>query len=169
MPTYPRLKIPSTNRIKIFRSIDDHFRADPQIRATVKVFQSWTGKGDDKTPASIDQTPWARLSILGSPQQYWASSTLLGTLIVQVDLAVGGYCLDDIDNLWGLFERSCYPADRTAALAWQAKLRSVGAHTGLITFSQPAIDRDPCEGALSGSGQLAIDYRFDTHPQSPGL
>lgn len=169
MPTYPKLRIPQTNRVKLFRAIDDHFRNDPTIKAVVRTFQSWQGDPSDKTPDSFAQSPGVRLSMFGGPQQFWASTTKLGTLVVVVELSVSGYCIDDLDNLWGLFERSCYPSDPATALAFQAKLRTAGAHTGLITFSAPAFDRTPGTGCLCGTGQFAIDYRFDTHPLSPGI
>lgn len=169
-PSNPKLRAPQTARVALFRLIDQQLRADAALRSAVKTFRSWQGEAGDRTEPSLQQAPWLRLSIAGGPVAPWAASTQLGTLAVRVELWVAGSCLDDLDNLWGLVERACYPADPAARLAFQARLRAAGAHTGQVRLQQPAFDPGPAgDDHLEGVAHLALDYRFDQNPAAPGL
>ena len=165
----PRLKLPTSNRIKIFRCLDVHFRADPKIRETFRVIRSWTGDSTDRIEHSSGQLPYASLSIRGGPQVQWASSTKMGDLTIDIVVATPGTCMDDLDNAWAAFERASYPRDATTRLALQDRLRTAGAHTGVIEFSSMAFDPRPESDYLVGSGSLSVAYRFDEHPTTPGI
>ncbi len=169
MPTNPALKLPTGTRVALFRVLDDALRRDATLRRVVKAFKSWRGEPDDRTPPSIGQCPWVRLSISGGAERWWACSTMMGLLIVDVELQVPGTCLDDLDNLWSAVERAMYPDTAALQNAFREKLTAAGAHTGLVHFLQPAFDTSPDDAdRLAGIGRLGIDYRFDAYRHSPG-
>jgi len=93
----------------------------------------------------------------------------MGDLVVDIIVATPGTCMDDLDNAWAAFERASYPRDATTRLALQERLRTAGAHTGVIEFSAMAFDPRPESDYLVGSGSLSVAYRFDEHPTTPGI
>lgn len=171
MAAEPKLRnLPPAYPTLLFRDVERQLRADPTCAAVVKTWRTWEGKPADKTPFSVEQAPWVRITPRMGPEEWWAASTMSGWQFSECEVAVEGTCLDDLLNLWGALQRACYPADATARNNFAARLRTDGAKTGLVKFSFPSVTNNPpAEGFTLGSGWVAVEYRFDTNPTAPGF
>ena len=163
MASEPKLRgLPEAVEVTLFRILDQTIRADPITRDQVKVFRSWEGKADDKTPPSTDQAPWVRLSMKGSAEKWWSSDSQTGALTVLVEIFVTGTCSDDIANLWFAIKRSLYPQDPVSRSAFVKRLTDAGAHKGLVEFTAPAYDAaGGDDGSFYATAALRVEYRVN--------
>ena len=163
MAADPRLRgLPEAVEVTLFRIIDQTIRADPIVRSQVKIIKSWEGSASDKIPPSIGQSPYVRLTPMGSPEQWWSSDSQIGSLTIFVEMMVEGSCSDDIANLWFAIKRSQYPSDLPSRNAYISRLQAAGAHKGILSFTAPAFDVDGGEdNKFHATAQMKIDYRVN--------
>ena len=162
-----KLKLPQSPRAAIFRVIDRQLRNDANLRRYVRdgSFRSWTGDPADNNAFTIAQMPSIRLTPTSNGEQFWANDSLLGTLLIEVEMHTAGLCWDDNDALWMAVQRALYPNNPAATEdAVQntliRALQAAGAHKGISDFSAGPIDKAPGEGdAFVGTGIIRIEYR----------
>lgn len=161
----PKLKFPVSPRTKVFRVIDRQIRTDKSLARYVRPesIKSWTGDPDDKQPFSIGQCPSIMLTPSTGPEQFWATEGMLGTLNINVDMAVTGSCWEDMDGFWYAIQSALYvPNDIAAQNAFVVALQQAGAHKGLCEFSAVVADPDGGEAdALIGRAVIRIEYRLN--------
>ncbi len=168
MSADPRLRLPQSPRVALFRKIDAVLRADPIVKGATKTFRSWQGRPEDRLPLGISEAPGLRLTPHGVNQGQWSTDSMSGTLQIDCEMIIPGFCCDDLDNYWYAIERALYPM----LLGDKNKLSNMFqlhfAHTGLASFSQIAYDIEPgADGAFRGLGQIQMDYRLSIISQ-PG-
>jgi hypothetical protein len=163
----PKLKLPQSPRLRVFRVIDRHLRADQTLRRVVRPgsFKSWTGEPGDRNIFALEQFPAIRLTPSSGPDQFWATSGMLGNLTIDVEMCVRGTCWEDIDSLWMAVQRALYPIDTAARNAFLSALQTAGAHTGEAKFSAIVADVDPGEAdAFIGRALIVMEYRLNLRP-----
>lgn len=161
MPSDPQIKnLPVAPEVRLFRVLDAVIRADPTVKAAVKVFRSWQGHATDKNPPTSGQLPFVRLTPRASPEQPWAPETQIGTLFIDVEIVVESFCSDDIMNLWYAIQLSVNPPTAAVKNPLVKRLQDAHAHKGLVYFSAPAFDKDGgADGQFSAVAGMKIEYR----------
>lgn len=161
MPSDPQLRnLMTAPEVALFRILDSVIRADPVCKSAFKVIRSWQGRPEDKNGPASGEMPYLRLTPQGSPEQPWSPETQIGWLFINAEIAVKGYCSDDITNLWYAVKRAANPVDFALKNALTARLQAAGAHKGLVQFSAPAFDTKGGEdGIWNAVAQMKIEYR----------
>jgi hypothetical protein len=85
-------------------------------------------------------------------------------LFLNFDLSVTTSCSLDVLNLWGAIRKAIFTCDFTNDSEFRAYLQTLGAHSGVITFSQAAYDPRPQDDAtiFRATAQIKIDVRLNT-------
>jgi hypothetical protein len=165
----PKLSLPTCPPVALFRLIEHKLRNDPTMKRVVKTWRTWEGGPDDENPPAIASTPYIHLTPTAGDEKWWAASTLLGTLRIDIDIEVEGTCVDDMLNLWFALQRALYSADQAARLALQVKLQKGGAHSGLIAFNTPTFVGSGNKATMKATAAVSLEYRFDVNPTTPGF
>lgn len=165
------LKLPTCRAAALYDLLESRLRDDATLKRVVKEWRSWQGTAKDRTAPTAQMCPFVRLTPESDPLKWWAVTTLEGRLTLRVDVGVPGNNPRDVLNLWDAVCRAMYPADAALRLAFHAALRAAGGHTGQPEFTQAAFDDAPgeSENVLTAVGRIAVAYRFDLNPTSPGL
>lgn len=142
----------------VFRRIVSQLENDPDVRRVVGVqnLRSWKGVPGDKAPfAPTDTAPVVRLTPEPQDVEWYSPDTQAGTLAVTVELAVQSLCVDDVTDLWDTLVQALRPGNGTLA----QDLVALGAETGEIVFTRPAVDPRPAaqpEGQFFAMGQFQL-------------
>lgn len=162
-------------RSKVFREVEAVLKADPTLKSVIPLgnWNTWDGKATDKQNPSRQDSPTISLDIDASQVRFWTPSSFVSDLFINIKIGIDSLDLEDASDLWEAVEDAFYPrsADsegnvpQTRRLAIQRRLKSAGAHTGLVMFTVPAVDRDPDKGEDGRSesiGQLKIEVRKES-------
>jgi hypothetical protein len=163
----PKLDLDTAPRTAVFRQLDQMVRADATIsRVFGTRIRSWTGDlSRDAKPLCKGDAPALRLTPFGLGQDAWYSpDQQFGDLGVEVELAIDGTNVDDLMNAWWAIQRAVYPSSGAQTNA--NALMAAGATTGMVTFVDPAFDRDQAEkaGWINARGALKVEIREVLNP-----
>ena len=140
------LKTPASAWTAVFRRIVQQVEADPNLRRVVgpENVRSWKGVPADKAPfAPATNAPVVRLTPRPTSVDWYSPDAQLGTLEVLVEIAVQSLCIDDVADLWDLFVNALAPGAADGSSSFALALVALGAETGEIVFSDPALDPRP--------------------------
>jgi hypothetical protein len=156
---------------RVFRRIVQQIETDPDMR---RIFgpdnvRSWKGVPADKAPFEPTASkPVARLTPNPSNVDWFDPATQAGTLSVLVELAVSSLCIDDVADLWETIVQAVRPgATDGAGNSFALDLVALGAETGEIVFSDPAIDPRPeaePEGRFFATGRFRLGVLRPLNP-----
>lgn len=161
------LDIPTAPRTAVFRALDQIVRADPTINGVFgNRIRSWTGDElRDAKPFTTTEAPALRLTPVGMGQDEWYSpDEQFGELGIEVEIFLRGTLIDDLMNVWWAVQRAIYPV--TGAQPNANLLNAAGATTGMVTFADPAFDRQMAEqsGYMRGIGSMKVEIREILNP-----
>jgi hypothetical protein len=165
MATRKSLELEDGPRTRVFRQLEAILRNDPTLaRVLGRSWKTYSGDPGDAQPFGITSCPWLVMSRVPGPEEYWSPDAMTGDMSVLLLIGVRGFCEDDADNLYAAIQRAIYPGTQEAKLANVALLQAAGAHTGIITFSQPAfdprsIDGQATDGMITARGRMQITVR----------
>jgi hypothetical protein len=147
------LKTPQSVWTKVFRRIVQQLESDANIRRVVGIdnLRSWKGVPGDKAPFEpTNSSPLVRLTPQPKDVDWYSPNTQAGMLWVGVELAIQSLCVDDIADLWDILVNAIRPGAADAqGTSFALDLVNLGAETGEIVFSDPAIDAR-MEGSAEG-------------------
>src|SRR3954447_22849155 len=152
------LKTNQSSWTKVFRRLVQQVETDPGIRRIIGVqnIRSWKGEAGDKNPfAPAASSPVVRLTPQPRAVEWYSPDTQMGMLNVVAELAVPSLCIDDVVDLWDVLVQALRPGNGTLA----QELLALGAETGEIVFSDPALDPRPGadpEGFFLAVGQFRL-------------
>lgn len=164
MSSSPKLDLPVSPRVSVFRAMESIVRQNPVFNRVVKAdrFRTWEGQPRDIKPFSYQEAPCLRWTPTNGPESFRTPTTMTGMLYIQCEIIVAGSCSDDLANFWFMLERCFYPsATNFGPNAIIATLQNAGALSGLVFFDQPAFDPGPDGVFFAGQGQMRIDVRLD--------
>lgn len=160
------LKLPTAPETAVFRAIVAKLLRDPTLNRVIApaAWHLFNGRVSSALPPSRTGGPelWIFPSAGPSRLKFEASQVL--PLFLNVDMTIPTSNSDDVLNLWHAIRTALFTGDFASDATFRASLQTIGAHTGLITFSQAAFDPDPeVDGRfLGGRGQLMIEVRLNT-------
>lgn len=162
------LKTKTSAWTAVFRRIVQQLSNDPDFRRVVgpQNLRSWAGVPTDKAPLNPTATaPIVRLTPQPMGVEWLDPSSQYGTLNVMVELAIQSLCVDDVIDLWDTIV-TALESDRAdaAGTPFFLDLGALGATTGEILFSDPAIDPRP---DASPEGYFYAQGRFHLAVQRP--
>ena len=141
------LKTPSSVWSAVFRRIVMQVENDPSVKRVVGVdnLRSWKGVPGDKNDfMPTSNAPVVRLTPQPRNVDWYSPDTQSGVLWVQVELAVQSLCIDDVADLWDILVNAIRPGALTSTVrSFPQSLVALGAETGEIVFSDPAMDPRP--------------------------
>jgi hypothetical protein len=149
--------LPQKTRATVFRLIVQRLQTDPVLSGVVKSWLVWKASPIDRSGITLGLTPAIRLTPQIGATDWYTPDSMLGPLQIKVELQVEGIDADDCLNLWEAIEEALYPASRTDELDWEASLRTAGAETGQVKFSQPASIQSADENQFLCIGQMSVD------------
>jgi hypothetical protein len=161
MASSPKLDLPTSPRTAVFRAMETIVRQNPVFERVVKPdrFRTWEGHPRDIKPFSYQEAPCLRWTPVNMAEKFETPDMMTGDLLLNCEVIVAGSCSDDLTNFWWMLELCFYPGGQSNNVIQQT-LRNAGAHTGLVTFTQPAYDPGPDGIFFAGAGQLKIEIRF---------
>jgi hypothetical protein len=166
MATIKSVDVDDSPRTRVFRAIETILRTD-QTLARVVAARSWRtydGSPVTKDPFGTTSCPWVVMSRIPGSEDYWSPDALTGDMQILLMIGTRGMCEDDADNLYFAVQRAIYPTTQALKLANVQALQAAGAHTGIVTFSQPAfdprsIDGQASDGMIVARGRMQITIR----------
>jgi hypothetical protein len=167
--THKSLDLDDSPRTRVFRQLVAIFQADLVLARVIapRHWRTFSGDPADKTEFGVTACPSVVLSRIPGDEEFWSPDSMTGDLQVQILLQTRGTCEDDADNLYWAFQRAIYPLDNDTKLKINRSLVAVGAHTGLVLFSQPAFDPRNLNGQASegmilarGAMRITVRHRF---------
>lgn len=144
-----------------FRALESILRRDSALNTAIKTWRSWTGDVDDKEQPATGSMPFVRITPLPASSQWLSPASHEEDLLVQIEIAYAGTCIDDGLDLWRAVELAIYPTDVPTRTANQQLLQSAGVRGGVCTITQPAIDRslshpDHVMSVVAGAVKLRV-------------
>ncbi len=165
MATNKSLDLEDGPRTRVFRQLEAILRNDPTLKRVLgKSWKTYSGDPSDAQPFGVTACPWLVMSRVPGSEEYWSPDAMTGDMSVLLMLGTRGLCEDDADNLYAAIQRAIYPGTQAAKLVNVQLLQAAGAHTGIVTFTQPAFDPRSIEGqATDGSivarGRMMVTVR----------
>lgn len=166
MPTNKSLDLPDGPRTRVFRALETMLRGDATLQRILgRSWKTYSGDPGDAVPFAIASCPWLVMSRVPGPEEFWTPEAMTGDMFVMLMIGCRGFCEDDPDNLYTAIQRAIYPPGNQAAkLANVQLLQAAGAHTGIVTFSQPvfdprSLDGQATDGQITARGRLTITVR----------
>lgn len=169
MPTAP-LELDASPRTRVFRTIDAILRRDATLKRLFGKkgsYRSWTGDPGDAKPMAVELAPAVRITPAGLGEDQWYSpDSQTGDLVVDVELMIRGTNADDLMNAWWAIQRAIYPEDQAARLQLANDVQGAGSFSGMITFLDPAFDRQAAENAgyFHALGRMKVDVLEALNP-----
>jgi hypothetical protein len=166
MTTNKSLDLEDGPRTRVFRQLEQILRNDATLRRVIgKNWKTFSGDPGDAIPFPVAACPWIVMSRIPGAENFWSPDAMTGELSILLAIGIKGFCEDDADNLYTAIQRAIYPVgDQSAKLANVQLLQKAGAHTGIVTFTQPAfdprsLDGQACDGTIQARGRLTITVR----------
>ena len=104
-PTRQLQGLPASKRSILFRAVVAVLQSNPTLASVVKTWRTCSGDAGDNMPVSYDQCPWVRLSFASDTPVVFAATTLKEiAIVVTIEIATAGTCLDDNLDLWEMIE-----------------------------------------------------------------
>jgi hypothetical protein len=153
------LNLESSRPTLIFRQLERRFRSKV---SRVKTWRTWQGTPADNDPPTADLCPWVRLTPSPAGDGARDNISQRGRLVVRVELVTRGTCIDDMLDLWALFEEACFPYDQTESNELRDVFRPLGS-TGTdwkITNPAVAVEASAEEALMRGTAEIEIQYRI---------
>jgi hypothetical protein len=159
-------QLPQSPRTGVFRAIEKILRTDPLLRNTIEPssLRAWNGNDDDGIVPTQDMAPFLRMTPINQAETWWTPSSQTGSLLINMEILINGFLVDDLLNFWWAIERAIYPMDYAARMKNIEAIRQAGAMTGLVSFTQPVFDPSPETISFAGVGQLKVEIRLDLNP-----
>jgi hypothetical protein len=163
----PQLKLPTAPEAAVYQAIIDQLTRDPVL---TRIFtpDNWRVFSGDATrsarPPARGGGPVVTIWPTGGPSALWSPGSQVIPLFLNIELSVPSSCVLDLVNLWHAIRTAIYSGQFESDTAFCAALQAMGAHSGVMTFSQAAFDQTPeIDGALFLSvGQVRIEIRLNT-------
>lgn len=151
--------VPASSRRLVFRKLIGVLQADKVLKRAVKSWHVFDGSdaAGDTEPFAEGELPAVRILPFGqgaSPETPVSQSSPLG---IRLELAVDGYNVDDILDLWGAFEAALFPGDGARTLL--STLREVATGVNQVNLTQPAITVNAQglpEGVMAAAGTISV-------------
>jgi hypothetical protein len=167
------LKTPSSVWTLVFRRIVQQLENDASIKRVVgqQNVRSWKGVPGDKAPfAPTPGAPVVRLTPNPRNVDWYSPDLTVGTLYVRVELAVQSLSIDDVADLWDIVVQALQPggpAVPSSGVSFAQDLVALGAETGEIVCSDPALDPQPeasDEGLFLAAGAFRLRIMRPVNP-----
>jgi hypothetical protein len=150
---------------KVFRRIVQQLENDANVKRFVGRagnLRSWKGEPGDKAPFAPSQNaPVVRLTPNPAAVDWYSPDMQAGTLWVLVEMAVPSLCVDDVSDLWDTIVNALVPGGPSVGggASFALDLAGLGAETGEIVFSDPAVNPKPFEepeGVFFAEGKVHL-------------
>lgn len=161
------LNLPRAPRDLVLRAMEAIVRGNPVFQRIVKPtsFRTWSGDPIDAKDFTFEIAPAMRWTISNGPEVFVSPQLQTGDMFINCEILLKGTNQSDMINFWWMLERCFYPSPggvNNIVLGLQNINGSgLGAHTGLVFFTQPAFDPAPDGVWMAGSGQMRIVVRND--------
>jgi hypothetical protein len=152
------LGLPAAEYTAVFRAMVQIVRNDPIVSRVVppaKVL-CWEGKPTDAQELTVGMGPVIRITPTGGPQVWHCPTSMVGDMLLNLEILVPGYNADDLLNLWKAIGAAFYSPTGTTFAALQATLRAAGAYPPSPQFTAPAFDAKPESNFLYSLSQIKI-------------
>jgi hypothetical protein len=151
------LGLPTAEYTAVFRAIVQIIRNDPIVSRVVPAAKvlCWEGKPTDARDL-VGEASVIRITPTGGPQVWLSPASMVGPLLLNLEILVPGYNADDLMNLWKAIGAAFYAPTQTTFAAIQATLRAAGAYPPSPEFTAPAFDAKPESNFLFSLSQIRI-------------
>jgi hypothetical protein len=161
------LKLPTVPESAVFQAIVTRLTRDPTLS---RIFgpESWHlfsgDAGASGRPPARTAGPEVWIFPSAGASTYWSPGSQVVPLFLNFDLSVPSTCSLDVLNLWGAIRKAIFTCDFANDSDFRTSLQALGAHSGVITFSQAAYDPNPEDDGtiFRARGQIKIDIRLNT-------
>lgn len=153
------LDVPASPRTRVFRELVAILREDPLLSRVIRkdALRTWDGSPLDAKDFTIEHAPALRLTPVTSGDDFATPDSMKGGLLINCEILLRGTRVDDLADFWWAVCKAVYPDDLLTRNAIALRLQNAGARSGLVLFSQPAMDPDPDGVFVMGMAQIKID------------
>jgi hypothetical protein len=162
--------LPQSERAAVFRAVVSILRNDPVLSSVVRTFLAWEGTPQDPADLSLGMAPALRLTPTGGGDEWMSPASMVGPLIINVEVMTAGYNVDDPANLWRAVIAAIYDPQGRSFADIQAQLRAAGAYPPSPKFTMPAFDPKPESNFCYGVAQIQVmvQNQLGTRGAGPG-